>query len=58
MLSDAGQCPSRAAAACYVLNVTGGHCLAGLKSLLIGTSVATYAVFLSLCSLRNKLRLI
>lgn len=44
MLSDAGQCPSRAAAACYVLNVTGGHCLAGLKSLLIGTSVATYAV--------------
>lgn len=53
MLSDAGQCSLRAAAACYMLNVTGGHCLAALKSLLMCTSVATVAVFtLSSCFIR------
>lgn len=34
MLSDAGQCSWRAAAACYVLHVTHWHCLGGLKGLL------------------------
>lgn len=48
MLSDAGQCSLRAAAAaCYVLNVTAGHCLAALKSLLMCTSLATVALLTS-----------